>query len=117
MGLEMALNIVSLKSVTINIYCGDQEQKTSLLSWIFITLLNNIKIMETKLKIVYILVNYQSSKEPNQEYWTTRQFNTSLRSNPLSSEKASGSGSSSNLGINTQHSIVDNYLIIKHINR
>ena len=40
--------------------------------------------METKLKIIYILVNYQSSKEPNQEYWTTRQFNTSLRSNPLS---------------------------------
>ena len=41
--------------------------------------------METKLKIIYVLVNYQSSKEPNQEYWTTRQFNTSLRSNPLSS--------------------------------
>jgi len=41
--------------------------------------------METKLKIVYILVNYQSSKEPDQEYWTKRQFNTSLRSNPLSS--------------------------------
>ena len=40
--------------------------------------------METKLKIIYILVNYQDSKEPNQEYWTTRQFNTSLRSHPLS---------------------------------
>ena len=40
--------------------------------------------METKPKIIYILVNYQSSKEPNQEYWTTRQFNTSLRSDPLS---------------------------------
>jgi hypothetical protein len=41
--------------------------------------------METKLKIINILVNYQSSKEPGQEYWTTRQFNTSLRSQPLSS--------------------------------
>ena len=41
--------------------------------------------METKNKIIYILVNYQSSKEPNQEYWTTSQFNTSLRSHPLSS--------------------------------
>ena len=41
--------------------------------------------METKLKIIYILVNYQGSKEPNQEYWTTRQFNVSLRSQPLSS--------------------------------
>ena len=41
--------------------------------------------METKLKIIYILVNYQSSKEPNQEYWTIRQFNYSLRSYPLSS--------------------------------
>ena len=55
------------------------------MSRIFITLQSKIKIMETKLKIIYILVNYQSSKEPNQEYWTTRQFNTSLRSNPLSS--------------------------------
>jgi len=44
-----------------------------------------IKIMETKLKIISILVNYQSSKEPNQEYWTTRQFNSSLHSYPLSS--------------------------------
>jgi hypothetical protein len=44
--------------------------------------------METKLKIIYILVNYQSSKELNQEYWTTRQFNTSLRSHPLSSIKS-----------------------------
>jgi hypothetical protein len=41
--------------------------------------------METKLKIVYILVHYQSSNEPNKEYWTTRQFNTSLRSQSLSS--------------------------------
>jgi hypothetical protein len=41
--------------------------------------------METKLKIIHILVNYQRSEEPNQEYWTTRQFNTSLRSYPLSS--------------------------------
>ena len=41
--------------------------------------------METKLKIISILVNYQSSKEPNQEYWTTRQFNSSLHSYPLSS--------------------------------
>jgi hypothetical protein len=41
--------------------------------------------METKLKIINILVNYQSSKEPNQEYWTIRQFNYSLRSYPLSS--------------------------------
>jgi hypothetical protein len=41
--------------------------------------------METKLKIVYILVNFQSSKEPNQEFWTKRQFNTSLRSHSLSS--------------------------------
>jgi hypothetical protein len=41
--------------------------------------------METKLNIIYILVNYQSSKEPDQEYWTKRQFNTSLRSHPLSS--------------------------------
>lgn len=40
--------------------------------------------METKLKIVYILVNFQSSKEPNQEFWTKRQFNTSLRSHSLS---------------------------------
>jgi hypothetical protein len=41
--------------------------------------------METKLRITCIFVNYQSSKEPNQEYWTTRQFNTSLRSHPFSS--------------------------------
>lgn len=41
--------------------------------------------METKLKIVSILVNYQSSKESNQEFWTKRQFNTSLRSQSLSS--------------------------------
>jgi hypothetical protein len=41
--------------------------------------------METKLKIVYILVNYQNSKEPNQEFWTARQFNTSLGSYSLSS--------------------------------
>jgi hypothetical protein len=41
--------------------------------------------METKLKIVYILVNYKSYKELNQEFWTTRQFNASLRSYPLSS--------------------------------
>jgi hypothetical protein len=41
--------------------------------------------METKLKIVYILVHYKSSKEPNQKFWTTRQFNTSLRSQSLSS--------------------------------
>ncbi|MGD0342988.1 MAG: hypothetical protein ABSA76_14905 [Bacteroidales bacterium] len=41
--------------------------------------------METKLKIVYILVNYKSSKEITQEFWTTRQFNTSLRSQSLSS--------------------------------
>ena len=40
--------------------------------------------METLFKIIYILVNYQSSKEPNQEYWTIRHFNTSLRSHPLS---------------------------------
>jgi hypothetical protein len=42
-------------------------------------------MIETKLKIVYILVNYKSSKEPNQEFFTTRQFNTSLRSKSLSS--------------------------------
>lgn len=41
--------------------------------------------METRLKIVSILANYRSSKEPNQEFWTKRQFNTSLRSQPLSS--------------------------------
>ena len=41
--------------------------------------------METKLRITCIFVNYQSSKEPNQEYWTTRQFNTSLHSHPFSS--------------------------------
>jgi hypothetical protein len=41
--------------------------------------------METKLRIIYILVNYQSSKEPNQEYWTTKQFNASLHSQSLSS--------------------------------
>jgi hypothetical protein len=40
--------------------------------------------METKLKIIYILVNYQNSEETNQEYWTIRHFNTSLRSHPLS---------------------------------
>jgi len=41
--------------------------------------------METKLKIVDILVHYECSEEPNQEFWTTRQFNTSLRSQSLSS--------------------------------
>jgi hypothetical protein len=41
--------------------------------------------METKLKIIYILVNYQSPEEPNQEYWTIRHFNNTLRSHPLSS--------------------------------
>ena len=41
--------------------------------------------METKLKIISILVNYKNSEEPNQEYWTTKQFNTSLSSHPLSS--------------------------------
>jgi len=54
-----------------------------LLSRIFITLQSKIKMMEAERKIIYILVNYQSSKEPHQEYWTTRQFNTSLRSYPL----------------------------------
>ncbi len=62
-----------------------KNKKPSRLKQIFVTLQSKIKIMETKLKIVSILVNYQSSKEPNQEFWTKRQFNTSLRSQSLSS--------------------------------
>jgi len=41
--------------------------------------------MKAKRKIIFFRVNYHSSDEPNQEYWTTKQFNTSLRYNPLSS--------------------------------
>jgi len=41
--------------------------------------------MEIKPKLNYILVDYKSSKEPNQEYSTKREFNESLSPRPLPS--------------------------------